>query len=433
MNNLRILATFLFGASLATLTWLLVNSPDPVEDTASATPIEDTTAVAEVVADAQPVETTRWETHTIASGDTLGAILPRYAVPLQPIQQATSELYDLSRIRIGRTLSFRIEPGEDVPAELQYPLDEDRTLVVLRDGESWNAHIDEVQYTIREGERSLTVESSLWNAAIDGGLRPGDIASMARVLESDLDFNTEIRAGASARMIVEELYNEQSEFVRLGAPLVLIFNNADKEYVAIRFTNDEGEEHYYDADGISRKKAFLRSPLEFSRVTSGFNPRRFHPVLKTTRPHNGTDFGAPTGTPVRAVADARVTRAGRAGGHGNFVKLDHPGPYDSSYSHLSRIAVSVGEHVQQGQIIGYVGATGMATGPHLHYQFWVNGRYVDPMTVDLPRGEQLSDSEMVRFRDVRDARLAQLQRQETPELPPAENNEADMLVDATEQ
>ncbi|MFT4976111.1 MAG: murein DD-endopeptidase MepM/ murein hydrolase activator NlpD [Myxococcota bacterium] len=432
MNTLRLLATAALGASLTTLTYTIANHPGEQRDAATAG--NDMVVTAEVITAAAPeppAEVARWVSHTIASGDTLGELLPRFSVSSRAIQDATQELYDLSKIRIGRTLSFRIEPGEAVPVELRYPLDEDRTLVVHRDGEDWSAFVDEIAYTVSEGQRALTVTSSLWKAAVDGGLRPRDIASMAKVLESDLDFNTEIRAGATARMIVEELYDESGEFARLGAPLALIFDNAGHEYVAIRFTSDDGVTRYYDADGTSRKRAFLRSPLEFSRVTSGFNPRRFHPVLKKPRPHNGTDFGAPTGTPVRAVADATVSRAGRAGGHGNFIKLDHAGPYESSYSHLSRIAVAKGERIKQGQIIGYVGSTGMSTGPHLHYQFWVNGRYVDPMSIELPRGQRLSDAELARFSTTRDDLLARLGSEPTPST--EQTSPGDALADAAEQ
>ena len=159
---------------------------------------------------------------------------------------------------------------------------------------------------------------------------------------------------------------------------------------------------YYDPKGIARKKAFLRSPLTFSRVTSGFSLKRFHPVLKRRRPHYGVDFGAPTGTPVRATGSGVVTHAGTNGGHGRFVKIDHPGPYQSSYSHLHRIKVKRGQKIKQGQVIGTVGSTGLATGPHLHYQFWKNGRFVNPMTIDLPRNEKLPSAEKVIFETNRD-------------------------------
>jgi murein DD-endopeptidase MepM/ murein hydrolase activator NlpD len=178
-------------------------------------------------------------------------------------------------------------------------------------------------------------------------------------------------------MVVDELMVE-GEVQRLGAPVAVRFTNKDEEFVAIRYTTKDGYPRYYDASGKSRKRPFLRSPLKFSRVTSGFNRNRYHPVLKRRRPHNGVDFGAPTGTPIQAVGDAVVTWAGPNGGHGRFVKLNHEGPYESSYSHLSRISVRKGQRVRQGDIIGYVGSTGLATGPHLHYQFWVDKKIRQP-------------------------------------------------------
>ena len=421
MNTARLIATALCGASLTTFCYLLANPPEthtevrtpPVEEVHATIAVDEEPAAEAVPAG--PI----WRKHTIQPGETLGTILPRYGAPTHPVRQAALHLHDLSKLRLGRELSFLVGPDSDVPQEIHYPLDDERTLIVTHDAtaDTWSARIDAMTYEKTVGYRELDVTSSLWSAAVHAGLRPRDIAALAKVLEYDLDFNTEIRAGAHARMIVEELWHEGS-FAKLGAPLALVFTNAGKEYVAVRFTNDKGETHYYDRDGVSRRSAFLRSPLEFSRVTSGFNMARFHPVLKTKRPHYGTDFGAPTGTPIRAVADAVVTRAGRSGGHGNFVKLDHTGPYESSYSHLSKIAVSQGQQVKQGQIIGYVGSTGLATGPHLHYQFWVNGRYVDPMTIDLPRGQMLSDTERARFLSVRDEMLAALDNPPAPTTAP---------------
>ena len=202
-------------------------------------------------------------------------------------------------------------------------------------------------------------------------------------------------------MVVEEL-NLDGRFAKLGRPLAVKLENKGEAYLAIHHTSQNGDTAYFDANGVARKKAFLRSPLPFSRVTSGFNPRRYHPILKRPRPHNGTDFGAPTGTPIRATGSGKVVMAGRNGGHGNFVKIDHPGPYASSYSHMHRIKVKRGQHVKQGQIIGTVGSTGMSTGPHLHYQFWKNGRFVDPMKIDLPRTEKISAAEKPIFESHRD-------------------------------
>ncbi len=328
----------------------------------------------------------RFTEHTIGRGEALGLILPRFGLPTAAVLAAAKPHHDLSRIRAGKVLRFKTEPGAEAPSELHYALDQDRTLVVYIDEEAesgWSARVDEVTYDTKLATREFEVTSTLWAAAVEAGLQPADIAGLAGVYRFDLDFNTEVRAGARVRMVVEELWTG-GEFVRLGTPVAVELTNSGKEYVAIHFQDRDNEPAYYDAQGRARKKAFLRSPLKFSRVTSGFNKNRYHPVLKRKRPHYGVDFGAPTGTPVHAVGDGVVSLAGTHGGHGRHVKLDHAGPYESSYSHLSRIAVKRGQKVRQGQIIGYVGSTGLATGPHLHYQFWVDGKYVNPLTVKLP-------------------------------------------------
>ena len=329
MNTPRILVTAAFGVSLCSLLAVLVSrSQISTSDTPSTEEASDAASVEAVmvVPPPEPEPGPSWEHHTIVSGDTLGSILPKFAAPTHIVRDAALDLHDLAKLRVGRQLSFRFEPGDTVPAEVRYPLDEDRTLVVARDGELWAASVDAIEYDITTGTRSLSVTSSLWEASIQAGLRARDIVSLARVLEYDLDFNTEIRAGATADLLIEELWHD-GELARLGTPLALKFTNADKEYTAIRFENSKGETRYYDADGVSRKAAFLRSPLEFSRVTSGFNLKRYHPVLKKRRPHYGTDFGAPTGTPVRAVGDGVIKTAGWNGGHGRYVKIDHNGPY----------------------------------------------------------------------------------------------------------
>lgn len=351
----------------------------------------------------------RRASHTVAAGETIGSILDRHGVTLAPIRAAALSIHDLAKLRPGRDLHLTWVNDEAEPRELRYTLDEDRTLVVVRDETGWHGRLDEVKYDLRAGVRAFTVNSSLWADAIDAGLRPNDIAALAAVFEHDIDFNTEVQRGARATMVVDEKWAD-GEMKKLGAPGVVRFENGGKTYLAIRFTRADGTTAYYDADGNARKKAFLRSPLAFSNVTSGFNLKRFHPVLKTTRPHYGTDFGAPTGTPVRAVADGVVVTAGRSGGHGNFVKLDHDGPYASSYSHLSKISVKNGQKVKQGDKIGEVGATGLATGPHLHFQMWNGNSFINPMTADLPREQPLPPEELAAFQATRDRLLAELDK-----------------------
>ena len=346
--------------------------------------------------------------HTISRGETLGAILPRYGVTsIQAVVDAASEHTDLTNIRAGRDLIFTFERDVEDAVALRYQLDEDTTLVLDLSAPEPVASLDVVEYVERTGSRSLVVDGSLWNAAIDAGLRPPDIVRLAEVFQWEVDFNTELRAGARFTLVGQELHNS-GEFVKLGDLHAVRLENDGETYTAVQYEQSDGTLGWYHPDGTASKRPFLRSPLEYSRVSSKFNLKRFHPVLKSARPHYGTDFAAGTGTPVRATGDGKVVHASKNGGHGNYVKLDHAGPYTTSYSHLSKIAVKNGAQVKQGDVIGYVGSTGLSTGPHLHYEFRVNGKAVDAMKVDLPNVEPLPQGEMAGFAQVRDRWLPHL-------------------------
>ena len=351
-----------------------------------------------------------WRSYRVQKGDTLGKILPEFGLSTNQIRNAALAIYDLANLRIDQEFRFQYPPGAESPNEVRYPLGEDDTLVIRQTDDGWQAEREKINFDIIIGYRHFVVNSSLWNAAIEGGLKPSDIAQMAEVLQYDLDFNTEIKKGATAELLVEELWQD-GQLMKLGKPLILIFTNNEKEYQAIRFTNSNDVSAYYDSDGISRESPFLRSPLAFSRVTSNFNPKRYHPVLKKPRPHNGTDFGAQTGTHVRTVANGVVTYAGINGGHGNFVKIKHQDGFETSYSHLSKITVKKGQQVKKGQHIGNVGSTGLSTGPHLHYQVWQNNRYVDAMKVQFPKGRKLSGADLSNFKQQRSELWAQFEEQ----------------------
>jgi murein DD-endopeptidase MepM/ murein hydrolase activator NlpD len=366
-----------------------------------------------VGADAPPlVETQR----VIAEGDTITALLDSLGLPASDILGAArAAKLDLDHIRAGRVLTLWRRTATDRIALIAYPLDGDgdRQIVVEDQGENgWYAFTQDAAYESQPTVRTFTVSTSLWEQALAAGLRPDDILAIAKLFEYEIDFNTEVYPGMRTEIVTEEL-SADGDYKKLGAIQAVRLTNPTgggktKEYVAIRYETKDGTVGYYAPDGKARKKAFLRSPLEFSRVTSGFSKSRYHPILKTSRAHNGVDLGAPTGTPVRAVADGVVEFAGRAGGHGNHVKLAHEGPYETGYSHLSKILVHQGEHVHQGQLVGLVGMTGLATGPHLHYEFFVHGKYVDPMKVDLPLTEELKTAELPAFYAVRDALLERL-------------------------
>ena len=345
--------------------------------------------------------------HKIGAGETAGALMRRFGAPVDRVLSAAKPYYDLTKLRAGRVLDLVWYDPDPEPVQIRYALDEDRTLILDRSEAGWTGHLDVITYETKLGIRDVVVKSSLWQAAIDAGLRPSDIASLASVFEYDVDFNTEIQPGASAHMVIDELWKDGA-VAKLGQPRAVRFTNGSKTYMAIRYTRANGTSGYYDANGMARKKAFLRSPLAFSRVTSGFSLARYHPILKRSRPHLGVDFGAPEGTPVRAVGDGVVVTAGKEGGHGNFVKIKHAGSYESSYSHLSKINVRQGQHIEQGALVGAVGSTGLATGPHLHFQFWINDQIVNPLKLEMPQQEALPADEMAAFMVERDRWLALL-------------------------
>ena len=209
---------------------------------------------------------------------------------------------------------------------------------------------------------------------------------MAEVFSSDIDFHLDIRKGDRFSVVYEMLYHN-GEPVKAGRVLATQFINHGKTYQAVYFKDREGREGYYTPEGNNLRKAFLRSPLEFSRITSGFTNARFHPVLKTWRAHKGVDYGAPTGTRIRATADGTVAVAGKHSGYGNLVVIQHKGNLSSAYGHLSAFAKGLrkGARINQGDVIGYVGSTGLATGPHLHYEFRVAGVQRNPLTVPMPQ------------------------------------------------
>ena len=308
-------------------------------------PLQEPVPVPEIIPE-EILPEPEWKTYKVQKGDVLGSILPKFNLKTAEIHSAALHIVDLAKIRVGQEFKFQFQPDATTPDEIRMTIGEDETLVIKQTQEGWKAEQESILYESKMGYRQFVVDSSLWAAAIKGGLRASDIVQMTEVLESDIDFNTEIRKGATAELLVEELYQD-GQFIKLGTSYILKFTNSEKEYMAIRYSKSEATLGYYDEQGISRESPFLRSPLAFSRVTSSFNPKRFHPILKTKRPHNGTDFGAATGTPVRAVADGVVTFAGTNGGHGKYIKLDHQDPFETSYSHLSKINVKKGQEVNK--------------------------------------------------------------------------------------
>lgn len=350
--------------------------------------------------------------HEVVEGETASEVLRGLGVEADLALAAAGRKLD--RLSIGDT--FHVDRRADLDHIWRIRVETAAATMyeLAWNGEKYLGSDRPVPYRITSGARELVVESSLWDAALTAGLRPSQIVNIAKIFEYDVDFNTELQKGARIGIVADTLTADDGT-VRVGDVRAARLENGKKVFTAIRFTMADGSVGWFAPDGTGRRRSFLRSPLEFSRVTSGFSTGRYHPILKVKRPHNGVDFGAPTGTPVRTVADGIVTTAGVSGGHGNQVAIQHEKPYATSYSHLSKILVKKGQKVRQGDVIGRVGSTGLATGPHLHYQFYVNGQYRDPMTVPLPMTGTLPEGEKSAFFAVRDETLPLLSAAEPAE------------------
>lgn len=264
-------------------------------------------------------------------------------------------------------------------------------------------------YETRLAYRTGTIERSLFEDGRDAGLSDPLIAKLAQIFGWDIDFALDLREGDSFVVIYEEKFWFGRK-VAEGPILAAEFSNRGRVYRAIGVKSRDGKITYYTPAGVSLRRPFLRTPVQFSNVTSLFSQARYHPILKTWRAHNGVDYAAPTGTPVRATASGRVVSIGWNGGYGNSVLIQHSGPYSTLYAHLSayRTGLQTGQHVDQGEVIGYVGQTGLATGPHLHYELQVYGQYRNPLTFRLPPGEMIAPASHEEFMEAAKSWMSRL-------------------------
>jgi murein DD-endopeptidase MepM/ murein hydrolase activator NlpD len=320
--------------------------------------------------------------------------------------EAARPVYDLARVSVGRP--FALALGDDgLLRAFTYGIDDLQTLRVVREGERLEAEIRKRTYDTRTAVVEGEIDSSLFETIAAIGEHDLLAFELAEIFAWDIDFNTEIRAGDAFRVAVEKRFLD-GRFVHYGPILAAVFARGDRTIYAVRYEGSLGP-GYYAPDGTPLKKAFLRSPLRFTRISSRFSRNRLHPILRVRRPHLGVDYAAPPGTPVMASADGIVTLAGTWGGLGRAVRLRHANGYETIYGHLSRVTVHRGERVSQGERIGAVGSTGLATGPHLDYRMRLNGGYVDPLEIQLPPAEPIPDTELDAFDLVRTRRLALLQ------------------------
>jgi murein DD-endopeptidase MepM/ murein hydrolase activator NlpD len=322
----------------------------------------------------------------VTRNDTLDRIFRRLQLnlaDLASVRNLPGVKSHLDRLRPGESLTLQHRDGQLMGFVRQ--LSPSETLKVVKDDAGFNVDVLENPLEMRVRTVSGVIDSSLFEAVTNSGAHEPTALALAEVFGYDIDFVLDIQRGDAFTVTYEEVMQD-GRYVKDGAILAARFVNQGKEYLAVRYVDPNGREGYYSPDGKSLRKAFLRAPLEFSRISSGFNMARRHPILNRIRAHKGVDYAAPTGTPVRAAGDGRVIFAGVKGGYGNVVEIDHSRGVVTRYGHLSRFAsgTRVGKRVNQGSVIAYVGMSGLATGPHLHYEYQLNGAYKNPQTVKLP-------------------------------------------------
>jgi murein DD-endopeptidase MepM/ murein hydrolase activator NlpD len=294
----------------------------------------------------------------------------------------------LDSLRPGEALRFTHHDGELFGLERR--LNETQTLKVSRDGEALKADVLQNPVDLRARTIRGAINSSLFEAVEAAGAHDQTAVALADIFGWDIDFVLDVRPGDTFAVTYEEVWRDGA-YLHDGPIEAAEFINQGRTFRAVRYTDPEGHSHYYTPEGRSLHKAFLRTPVEFSRVSSRFNSARYHPILNLIRAHKGVDYAAPVGTPVHAAGDGRIRFAGPLGGYGNCVEIEHSRSIVTLYGHLSRFArgTHVGAHVAQGTVIAYVGMTGLATGPHLHYEYRVNGVFKNPQTVSLPASEPI--------------------------------------------
>jgi len=357
-----------------------------------------------------------WVSVAVKPGQTLDAIFREQGLSIALLQEIVALNKDtkrLTRIRPGDVFDFRVDVNDEL-LQMRYALDEARYLLVRQEGGGLNTEIQQREIFSEVAEAEGEIQSSLFLAGKQAGLSDAMVMKLANIFGWDIDFILDIRKGDRFMLVYEKLYRD-GEFLRDGNILAATFINQGERFQAIYF--EEGDvAAYFAPDGRNMRKAFLRAPLNFSYISSGFNPRRMHPVLKRIRPHNGIDYYAPRGTPVYSAGAGTVTRSAYSNANGHHVFVKHANSIETKYLHFTNRAVKKGQKVKQGQTIGYVGSTGLATGPHLHYEFVVNGVHRNPRTVPLPKVEPLKGQLLASFQQQSAPMLTQLSRMESASL-----------------
>jgi murein DD-endopeptidase MepM/ murein hydrolase activator NlpD len=348
---------------------------------------------------------------TFQRNQTITQVLLQQGLPLPLIHQiidCARPVYDLAKVRAEKLYWLGFTKDGHF-RDFRYHVDDERYLTVYHDEakDQIVPVMKNFRYETRVEIVSGTIESSLFASVTRIGEKDQLALDLADIFGSDIDFYTDLQKGDSYHILIEKKYLE-GQFSKNGTILAASFTNQKKEHVGIRFEDEKGKPAYYAPDGKALKKSFLKSPLKYARISSKFSLARMHPILKIVRPHLGVDYAAPIGTQVQSVGTGEVTGAGSSGGSGNMVSIRHSGGYETSYLHLSRIAVRRGSHVEQGEVIGYVGSSGLSTGPHLDFRIRQHGRPINPAKVIFPPGAPVQPARFADFAALRDKSIDEL-------------------------
>lgn len=352
----------------------------------------------------------------VPAGLPFATILQNFGIERDTAAQlidSAQSVFDLRRVQAGHVISIgRSLLGE--LREVRYRIDDDHLLAIDTSGDDIHSDIETIPSKTETAGVAGEVHDSLFQSVIDAGEKPELAMRIADIFAFDLDFYTDAQPGDKFRIVVEKRVLPDGTLLSYGRVLAAEYVNEGHSYKAVLFHDAAGDPAYFQPNGQAMKRAFLHSPLKFAApITSHFSASRFHPILKIRRPHLGTDYGAPIGTPVQAIGAGRVVFAGRKGEDGNLVKIQHANGYVTYYMHLSRILVHNGEHVAQGDRIGLVGMTGLATGPHLDFRIELHGSFLNFERLKLPTAEPVSKASWSEFAAARDVAL-----KEMPALPP---------------
>ncbi|MDP1614305.1 MAG: peptidoglycan DD-metalloendopeptidase family protein [Methylococcales bacterium] len=358
----------------------------------------------------EPVAKSEWKIVKTRDRDSLANVFNRSglsAQTLHTIMRENSRIKVLSQLKPNQELQLLI--NNHTLEKMLIPLTTTQYVVIYREGEHYKSKINTHKMNSHNHFLTATVNGSLYGTAKRQNIPYKLIRQMTEIFSSDIDFAREVRAGDQFTIIYKAFYIE-NKLVSTGDIIAVTYRNRGKVFQAVRHTNRAGRSEYYTPQGRGLKKAFIRYPIRFSHISSTFSLSRYHPILHYRRAHKGVDLAARIGTPIQATGDGRIEIIGRQNAYGNMIKINHSKTYSSIYGHMLKFqkGLSKGSYVKRGQIIGYVGQTGLASGPHCHYEFHVNNQPKNPTTIDLPRGEPITGRELARFKVNTNTLLAQL-------------------------